>query len=228
MAGIAERLRGIQQRIAGAATRAGRDPASVLLIGATKDVDPARIREARAAGLHDFGENRIQEALPKIEELGDGPRWHFIGHLQRNKARLAVGPFSMIHTVDSLRIAQTVDRAAMKAHRQVAILIEVNVAGEPSKFGAPPPAVPDLVMAMRACSHLVPVGLMTVAPAVSDPDAARQVFRSLRALRDRLRSGSVGEGFKELSMGMSSDFEVAIEEGATMVRIGRAIFGERT
>ena len=226
MAGVDARLRSVLDRIAHAAERAGRDPASVTLIGATKGVEAARVRDAVAAGLHDLGENQIQEALPKIAAVGPGPRWHFIGHLQRNKARLAAEHFAVIHSIDSLAVAQAVDRAARGAGRRVAVLVEVNVGGEATKYGVVPAAVEGLVEAMRVCEHLVPVGLMTVAPAASDPEAVRPVFRRLRVLRDRCRGG-VGEGFRELSMGMSSDFEVAIEEGATLVRIGRAIFGER-
>ncbi len=224
---VEERLKRIRECIARAAERVGRDPGSVTLIGATKDVDAARVRAAIGGGLCDFGENRIQEALPKIAAVGAGPRWHFIGHLQRNKARLAVGPFAMIHSIDSLAVAQTVDRAARSAGRRVAVLVEVNIGGEATKHGVAPAATPDLVAAMRACDHLEPVGLMTMAPPADDPEAVRPIFRRLRALRDRLRSGGGGEGFRELSMGMSWDFEVAIEEGATMVRIGRALFGER-
>lgn len=227
MAGVDARLRSVLDRIAHAAGRVGRDPGSVILIGATKDVDAARIRAAVAGGLRDFGENRIQEALPKIAAVGEGPRWHFIGHLQRNKARLAAEHFAVIHSIDSLAVAQAVDRAARGAGRRVAVLVEVNVGGEATKYGVVPAAVEGLVEAMRACEHLVPVGLMTVAPMAADPEEVRPVFRRLRELRDRLRSGIAGGEFRELSMGMSSDFEVAIEEGATMVRIGRAIFGER-
>jgi len=215
------------ERIARAAERAGRDPASVTLIGVTKGVGAARVREAVAAGLGDLGENRVQEAVPKIEAVGPGPRWHLVGHLQRNKARLAVGWFQVIHSLDGLRIAEAVDRAAGEAGRRIRVLVEVNVAGEVTKHGLAPGAAVDLVGRLRSCRSLDPIGLMTVAPLASDPETVRPVFRELRALRDSLRAGVAGEGFCHLSMGMSGDFEVAIEEGATMVRIGRALFGDR-
>ncbi len=222
-----ERYRAVVQRIAHAAERAGRDPASVRLIGVTKGVGAARVREAVAAGLRDLGENRVQEAVPKIEAVGPGPLWHLVGHLQRNKARLAVGQFQVIHSLDSLRIAEAVDRAAGEAGRRVPVLIEVNVTGEVTKHGLAPGAAGDLVERVRSCRFLDPIGLMTVAPLANDPETVRPVFRELRALRDRLRVGVAGDAFCELSMGMSGDFEVAIEEGATMVRIGRALFGQR-
>lgn len=228
MAVVEEQLKRIKERIAHAAERAGRDPASVLLMGATKDVDPERLRDAFALGLRDFGENRMQEALPKIAALGAGPRWHFIGHLQRNKAKQAVEYFEMIHSIDTPALARAVDRAAGAAGKRVEVLIEVNVGAETTKYGAAPAEVDALVRALRECRHLSPIGLMTVAPESRDPEAVRPFFRSLRVLRDRLRSGSVGEDFRELSMGMSGDFEIAVEEGATIVRVGRAIFGERT
>jgi len=217
----------VRDRIVQTALRAGRDPHSVMLVGATKGVDADRVRTAVAAGLREIGENRIQEALPKISALGPGPRWHLIGHLQRNKARPAAEQFEVIHSIDGLATAQAVDRAAGRAGRRVAVLVEVNVAGEAMKYGVPPEAAGALVAAVGSCAHLAPVGLMTVAPMTDDPETVRPVFRRLRELRDRLREEGAGQGFRELSMGMSDDFEVAIEEGATMVRIGRAIFGDR-
>ena len=230
MAGVEERLIAVLRRTGDAAVRSGRDPASVRLVGATKGVDADRVRAAVAAGLRELGENRVQEALPKIRAVGPGPRWHLIGHLQQNKARLASEHFEVIHSIDSPAIAHAVDRALTRSgapHRRVAVLIEINVAGEPTKHGVRPEAADALVATTAACSGLVPVGLMTVAPMAADAETVRPVFRRLRELRDRLRAGIGGEGFRELSMGMSDDFEVAIEEGATMVRIGRAIFGER-
>jgi pyridoxal phosphate enzyme (YggS family) len=224
---VRERLLRVRERIARAAFRAGRDPASVTLVGAAKTVDAARVREAVDAGLLDIGENWVQEALPKIAAVGPGPRWHFIGHLQRNKARAAARAFDVIHSLDSARVAQTLDRGARDAGRRLRVLLEVNVAGESSKFGVAPGAVADLLRAMRGLDHLVPVGLMTMAPLAGEPETVRWVFRTLREIRDRLRDGDGGSAFGELSMGMSGDFEVAVEEGSTMVRIGRAIFGER-
>lgn len=226
MSGVEERLERIRLRIARAATKGGRDPASVTLIGATKSVDVDRVRAAVRAGLRDLGENRVQEALPKIAAVGEGPRWHLIGHLQRNKTRQAVRAFALIHSVDSAALAQALDRAGRHAGEPVPVLIEVNVGGEATKFGVAPGAAEDLLSVIGGCEWVRPVGLMTVAPPSPDPETVRPVFRALRELRDRLRRRA-GEAFQELSMGMSDDFEVAVEEGATMVRIGRAIFGER-
>jgi hypothetical protein len=225
---VEERLNAVRQRIAGAAARVGRDPASVVLVGATKGVDAARVRAGVAAGLTDLGENRVQEAVPKIRAAGPGPRWHLIGHLQRNKARLAAEHFEVIHSIDSPAVAAALDRALERAAtgRRLAVLIEVNVAREPTKHGVPLEDAGGLVAAVRACRHLDAVGLMTVAP-IGRPEIVRPVFRALRRLRDDLRTGLGAEALTELSMGMSDDFEVAIEEGATMIRIGRAIFGER-
>lgn len=217
----------MRARIAAAAARAGRDPTAVTLVGVTKGVDVPRIQEAMAAGLRDLGENRIQEALPKLAALGPGPRWHFVGHLQRNKARRAAEAFVLIHSVDSVPLADALDRAAARMGRRLRVLIEVNVAAEPTKVGVPPEEAAALVAAVRARAHLEPVGLMTVAPVAADPEHVRPVFRALRALRDRIREGPGGPAFVELSMGMSDDFEVAVEEGATLVRLGRAIFGPR-
>ena len=227
VAGVEERLRWVRDRIAHAAERTGRDPASVTLIGVTKGVEAARVQAAVAAGLRDLGENRVQEALPKIAAVAPGPRWHLIGHLQRNKAQMAVRAFAVIHSIDGLRITEAVDRAAGALGRQVPVLIEVNVAGEATKYGCAPSAADALLRAIRGCRHLTSIGLMTVAPQVEDPEAVRPIFRQLRALRDRLQATVAGEAFRELSMGMTNDFEVAIDEGSTMVRIGRAIFGER-
>ncbi len=227
MADVDVRLRRVRDCIAHAADRAGRDPAAVTLIGVTKGVEAARVQDAVTAGLRDFGENWIQEAAPKIAAVGPGPRWHLVGHLQRNKVRAAVAAFAVIQTIDSLRLAEAVDRAAGRLDRLMPVLLEVNVAGEATKYGCAPDDVERLLRAIGGCRHLAPIGLMTVGPLVEDPEALRPVFRQLRVLRDRLRAGVGGEAFRELSMGMSGDFEVAIEEGATVVRVGRAIFGER-
>jgi hypothetical protein len=227
VSGVVQRLQQVRDRIADAAARAGRDPASITLIGAAKTVDAERVREAFQAGLLDIAENWVQEALPKIAAVGPGPRWHFIGHLQRNKARAAAGVFDVVHSLDGPRVAQTLDRAARDLGRRLRVLIEVNVAGEPTKYGVAPEAVPGLLAALRGLPHLEPVGLMTMAPMTETPESVRWVFRSLRLIRDRLLAGEAGAAFNELSMGMSGDFEVAVEEGSTMVRIGRAIFGER-
>jgi pyridoxal phosphate enzyme (YggS family) len=238
VSGVEQRLRTIRDRIARAAERAARDPASVTLIGASKGVTSDDVVAALRAGLGDVGENRVQEATDKIAAVdtslgraetdagasGAKPRWHLIGHLQRNKARHAVRLFDMIQSIDSLKLAEAVDRSARELDRVIPVLIEVNVAGETTKFGVPPSDVAELVSASRALTGIDVVGLMTIGPLVEDPEAARPGFATLRALRDAVR-GAGNERLTELSMGMSGDFEVAIEEGATMVRVGRAIFG---
>jgi pyridoxal phosphate enzyme (YggS family) len=220
---IAENLASIRGRIATAAERAGRDPSAVRLVGASsasKGVTQSMVEQAIEAGLLDFGENFVQEAEQRIAPLGPlavKATWHFIGHLQSNKAAQALRYFSVIQSVDSLRLAQQLSR---RATRPVRILLEVNVAGEESKFGLAPGEVSSVVESVCGLPNLELVGLMTMAPAVSDPEQVRPVFRELRQLAE-------ANGLHELSMGMTDDFEVAVEEGATMVRLGRAIFGER-
>lgn len=220
---IAENIAGLRARIAAAAERSGRDPASVRLIGASsasKGVTEAMVREAIAAGLLDFGENFVQEAAGRMTPLGglaDKATWHFIGHLQTNKAAQALRYFSVIQSVDSLRLAEHLSR---RATVPVRILLEVNVAGEASKYGLAPDEVSVAVNTVCKLPNLELTGLMTMAPAVDDAELVRPVFRELREL-------ARANGLSELSMGMTDDFEVAVEEGATMVRLGRAIFGER-
>ena len=221
MSEIAENIAGVRKRIEAAASRAGRDPASICLIGASaafKGVSVEQMREALDGGLRDFGENRVQEARAHIEALGARVReatWHLIGNLQSNKVRDALGCFDILQTVDSLRLAQQISR---RAETPVRILLEVNVAGETSKFGFAPEEVAEAIQAIRELPNLEVIGLMTIAPQVRDPEEVRPVFR-------RLREMALEHELPELSMGMTEDFEVAVEEGATMVRIGRAIFG---
>jgi len=217
---VAERVASLRARIAAAALRAGRAPSDVLLIAVSKTQPPAAIAEAIAAGIQAIGENRVQEAAPKIEALRvshPGVRWHLVGHLQRNKAAAAVQLFDMLHGVDSEPLARAM---SARATRTVPILLEVNVAGEATKFGVRPQDAARLAERIGALPHLELQGLMTVAPQVDHPEEVRPVFRALRELRDAI-------GLRELSMGMTEDFEIAIDEGATMVRIGRAIFGPR-
>ena len=217
---IAENLACIRERIEHACRRAERSTCEVTLVGVTKGHPAEAVEEACAAGLLDVGENRVQEAQAKIEALasrGVRPRWHLIGHLQTNKAKTASNLFAIIHSVDSLRLAQALSR---QAEEPVSILLEVNVAQEASKFGFTPDELSQAFSDIAALPHLDVRGLMTVAPLAADPERVRPVFRRLRELRDEL-------GLRELSMGMTDDFEVAIEEGATMVRVGRAIFGPR-
>jgi len=219
---VAANLEAVRSRIAAASERAGRDPAGVTLVGASaafKGVTNAQIEAALAAGLHDFGENRVQAAAERIAALGPRAReatWHLIGHLQRNKVREALALFDILEAVDSLRLAEDLSR---RSDHAVSILLEVNVAGEASKFGFAPVEVGAAVAAIGKLPKIDLRGLMTVAPAAADPEAVRPVFRELREL-------AAANGLRELSMGMTNDFEVAIEEGATIVRVGRAIFGE--
>ena len=210
----------VRERIAGACERAGRDPASVTLVAVSKGQPAEAIAAAREAGIRHFGENRIQEAVPKIEEAstaGVEATWHLVGHLQSNKAKAAANAFDVIHSVDSARLLRRLDAAAL-APRDV--LLQVNVAAEPQKEGVTPNEVEELVAAARGAANLRLRGLMTIAPMAGNPEDVRPVFRSLRLLAERFQ-------LPALSMGMTDDFEVAIEEGATLVRVGRAIFGER-
>jgi len=216
-AGVEERLTMIRGRIAAACERSGRDPAGVVLIGAAKTMPLASVKGALAAGLGDLGENTVQEARTVKEALaGDSAMatWHLIGHLQTNKVRDALRLFDVIHSVDSLRLGQHISE---RAATSVRVLLEVNVAAEPSKFGFSPEEVATAVAGIASLRHLDLQGLMTVAPATSDPEEVRPVFQTLRELGN-------ANGLKQLSMGMTDDFEVAIEEGATIVRIGRAVF----
>ena len=210
----------VRARIAGACERIGRDPAGVMLVAVSKTHSVEAVAAAYTAGVRDFGENRVQEAVQKVpgaRNLGVDATWHLIGNLQRNKAATAVELFDVIHSVDSERLALAISE---RAEQRVRVFIEVNVAGEESKHGVAPEEAAPLAERVGAMPRLDLVGLMTVAPIVATAEEARPVFRRLRELRDAI-------GLPELSMGMTGDFEVAIEEGATVVRVGRAIFGER-
>jgi pyridoxal phosphate enzyme (YggS family) len=232
---LAARLATLRARIAAAAGRAGRDPEAVRVIGASKRQPAARIAAAARAGLRDLGENYVQEATSKRakvrEILGDEAarslRWHGIGHLQRNKAREAVAAFSCLHTLDSPRLAAELERQAAAAGRVLPVLVQVNVSREPQKSGVAEESLPALLVALAAHPHLRAIGLMTMPAPADDPESARPAFARLRALRDELRDAPGGEQLVELSMGMSHDFEVAVEEGATWVRIGTELFGPR-
>ena len=221
---IAARLTAVRERIARAARRAERDPAAVRLVLASKTQPPAAIRAAYAAGAREFGENYVQEAAAKQDALADlgDLRWHLIGHLQTNKARDAANRFALIHSLDSARLAAALGRT--RPVPRVAVLIEVNAAGEASKSGVAAAEVERLIEQARATVEIL--GLMTIPPPASDPERSRSHFAALRAMRDRL-AAATGLALSELSMGMTDDFEVAIEEGATIVRVGRAVFGER-
>ncbi len=231
---VKENLERVRERIAAAARAEGRDPSEIRLICVTKGIPVDRIREAVAAGVREIGENRVQEArekqvqIPRIG-LAPGPdlKWHLIGHLQRNKAKLAAQLFDVIHSVDSLDLVEELEK---RADRKLETLIQVNVSGEATKEGCRPEEAAKLVEAVLKAKNLQWGGLMTMAPASEDPEAARPVFRKLRELRDQLEKqfkGCFTPRSLDLSMGMSGDFEAAVREGATMIRIGTAIFGER-
>ncbi len=225
---IAENLKIVQERIASAAQRSGRSPSEVALVVVTKTVDIGRIREAVAAGARTLGENRVQEAKEKIEKLGSIADWHLIGRLQTNKAKYAVKLFPLIHSVDSIELAQEIDRQAVKISKVQDVLIEVNIAGEASKAGVPAVRVQELVQQVARLAGVAVKGLMTMPPYSENREDSRPYFRKLRVLASAIeREKMPGVSMETLSMGMSGDFEVAIEEGATIVRIGTAIFGER-
>ena len=217
---IRTNLERVRERIARAAERTGRRAEDVLLVGVSKTVDVARIRAGVAAGLTALGENRVQEARGKIAELGRPAAWHLVGHLQTNKVREALDLFDVVHSVDRIDLARELDRRARARGRPVDAFLQVNVAAEPTKGGWPPDAVETAVEALMALGGLKLRGLMTIPPAVERAEDSRGWFRALRKLAER-------HGLADLSMGMSDDFEVAVEEGATMVRIGTAIFGPR-
>ena len=228
MAGaIARNLETVRRRIEAAAVRAGRDPASVTLVGVTKTVDAPRIREALEAGLLDAGENRVQEAREKMPLLPETVRWHLVGHLQSNKAPQAARLFRVIHSVDSVELMRRLDAAASKEGRTIDALVQVDLAGEPTKSGVGEEGLDEILEIAASCERIALRGLMILPPYHPDPERARPWFRRLRLLLESVRARHVRPALTELSMGMTEDFEVAIEEGATLVRIGRALFGDR-
>ena len=227
---LATRLAGVRARLMAAAQRSGRKPDEVRLIAISKTHPASVIKRVIALGAADLGENRVQEAEGKIAEIGrENVRWHLVGHLQANKARRAVNLFDVIHSVDTVDLAQRLDRLCAEEGREtLPVLIQVDLGHEETKSGVDESALTHLVEALGPLTHLKLVGLMTLPPFFDDPEQSRPFFRRLRELRDELnKRGAFGERTGELSMGMTHDFEVAIEEGATMVRIGTAIFGER-
>ena len=225
MPGIRDNLLKVVERIERAARRTGRDPAEIRLVAVSKTVESERIREAVEAGVKILGENYVQEAKKKIEEIGHPVAWHFIGHLQSNKAKYAVHLFDMIHSVDSLSLAEELNRRAEQVNRNVKVMVEVNISGEATKFGTDEGRVMELAKGITGLNQLSLEGLMTMPPYFDSAELSRPYFVELRRLREKL----LREGIpvRELSMGMSTDFEVAIEEGATYVRVGTAIFGPR-
>ncbi len=223
---FAERLAAIRDRIAQVCARAGRDPAGVRILPVTKTRGPDRVAEAAACGLTVFGENKVQEAQAKIPLCPGHLTWHMIGHLQTNKVKAAVRLFAQIHSVDSLKLLGALDAAGEITGRIMPVLLAVNVAGESSKFGLAPAEVPAVLAAANGLRRVEIAGLMTMPPLAEDPEQARPFFRQLRELRDGWRQAA-GFALNELSMGMSHDFEVAVEEGATWVRLGTVLFGPR-
>lgn len=224
------RLASVRERIARAAGRARRDPASIRLVAVSKTFPVEHVRAAAAAGQVDFAENKVQEALQKIQQTSDlQMRWHLVGHLQSNKARKAGTHFDVIHSVDDAALVGKLDEAAQAAERRLELLVQVDLGGEPTKHGAREAELLAIFEAARPCRAARIVGLMLLPPAAEDPERARPYFRALRSTRDHLLESGVDDSMLgQLSMGMSHDFEVAIEEGATMVRIGTAIFGNRS
>lgn len=224
-----EQINAVATRIRAAALAAGRDPKTIRLVAVSKTVPAARVRTAVEAGIILMGENYIQEARDKIDALGDlDVSWHFIGHLQRNKAKYAVRLFDLIHAVDSIKLARELDKEAAKHGKVQAILVQVNTGKEATKSGVYAEEALTLVREAGRLPHLAVRGLMTLPPFFNAPEKVRPFFRELRELRDRLREEALpGVSMDELSMGMTGDFEAAIQEGATLVRIGTAIFGER-
>jgi pyridoxal phosphate enzyme (YggS family) len=227
---IADRVAAVRDRITRAAERASRAPDDVTLVAVSKTFPAEAVREAFAAGVRHFGENRVQEAEVKIEALSDerrrGLRWHLIGHLQSNKARRAQALFDMIQSVDSAALARRLERAAREEERRLRVLVQVDLAGEASKFGVPAEELPGVLEELQGLEGLSVEGLMVLPPYL-EAEAVRPYFRRLRVLRDEVAEAGLLNG-AELSMGMSHDFETAVEEGATLVRVGTAIFGERT
>jgi pyridoxal phosphate enzyme (YggS family) len=230
---LAERIGYVSERIAGAAGRAGRRPEDIALVAVTKTHGPQTVAAAYRAGLRIFGENRTEEAQPKAAALMallgalPPPNWHMIGHVQSRKVRDVVTWASMVHSLDSEKLARRLSDRCVAAGMTMPVLLEVNVSGEVSKYGLAPAALPQLVETLLPLPGLRLDGLMTVAPIAASPEHVRPVFATLRRLRDDLAARYPEGGWRQLSMGMSDDYEVAIEEGATMVRLGRALFGER-
>ena len=223
---IAENLRQVQDRVANAAERSGRSPKDVLLVAVSKTWPVPIVQAAVDAGVLALGENRVQEAQMKVPEVKGAPPWHLVGHLQRNKAKVAVGLFDTIQSVDSARLAREIGKHAVSAGKEVSIQLQVNTSGEASKFGVAPDDLEALVEETIDVEGVAVVGLMTIAAYTDDEASVRKCFVALRELRDRVSSNR--PSIRHLSMGMTGDFEMAIEEGATVVRVGTAIFGKRS
>ena len=227
--GLRQRLDGIRERINKAAVRAGRNPEEITLVAVSKTFDAASVQRAIEAGVIHLGENYIQEASEKISAIDSpGVKWHMIGHLQSNKARLAVQLFDYIHTIDNVKLVERLDRIAGELHRNPSVLVQVDLGHEATKAGAEEHMLPEIIATLDNADNLNMIGLMTMPPLFLEAEQTREYFIRLREICDSINSSRPQTSrFKELSMGMSHDFEVAIEEGATMIRIGTAIFGQR-
>ncbi len=223
---IAENVAHVRSRIADAALKAGREPSEITLVAVTKTFGKGTIEQAAATGLRTFGENRVQEAAEKIPVLSESFKWHMIGHVQSNKAKQVVGLFDCVQSVDSTRLAEALDRHVANQGRDLSILLQVNVSGKESQSGFAPAELPAVARHVGALSSLRVEGLMTIASFTDDEATLRAEFRTVRELRDRLQSVLPDHPCQELSMGMTNDYPIAIEEGATIVRVGRALFGE--
>lgn len=224
---VVENLNRLQERISVVARRAGRNPDEIKLVAVTKTVPVEKIREALACGANRLGENRVQEFLGKYPQLPPDVEWHFIGHLQTNKIHKIIGKVSLIHSLDRWALAEEIHRAAIEAGQVVKVLVQVNVAGEKSKFGLAPSETVDFVASAVGLAGLSVEGLMTIAPWSANPEEVRPVFRQLKEIARTVEDKVTGSRMDYLSMGMSGDWEVAVEEGANILRIGTAVFGER-
>jgi len=228
MSSIAENIKDLNQRIEDACARVSRTPDEITVVGVTKTVEPARIQQAVDAGITVLGENRIQEAATKIDEVSGGVTWYMVGHLQRNKVKKAVTMFDMIQSVDSLEVAREIDRRSEQAGKVMDVLVEVNTSGEETKYGITPEKAVDLIGEISHLKNIIVRGLMTIGTFTDDEGLVRDCFRTLRELSERVSTSGIRQAeMKYLSMGMTSDYELAIEEGSNMIRIGTAIFGAR-
>lgn len=225
--GVRENWQQVNNRVLAAALRSGRDPAGIKIIAVTKQVPVDLIRQVLEAGAGDLGENRVQEMTSKMDQLPGGVRWHMIGHLQTNKVKDVVGRVELIHSLDRWNLARAIQRRAGELDIPVPVLVQVNVSGEKSKFGLNPVELLDFLSALQDLCHIRVKGLMTMAPYVANPEEARSCFRELRCLQQRCAAALPGVNLGLLSMGMTNDYEVAVEEGANMLRLGTAIFGAR-
>ena len=228
MADVADNLKRVQERVARSAERSGRPPDAVTLVVVTKTHPPERIQEAVDAGARSLGENRIQEAQYKVGDVSGAVEWHLVGHLQRNKVKAALEIFDVIQSVDSSRLAEEIGKRALQMQKTARVLAQVSTSGADSQFGLAPEATPNFIGQLSGIEGITVEGLMTIGEFLPDPEAVRPCFVRLRELRDRIAQQNIsGLSLDHLSMGMTGDFEVAIEEGATIVRVGTAVFGSR-